>query len=210
MRERKTIDTLYPEHYYPSFLEFEQRHLLGIEVKTEESADYEYCFAHNKWLAKRYPFKTSHIAISQGYSAVGIQWRLGNGCYLITNCMDPEKAETEVEINSHKHLYLVLLYRHKDLWDGSPCLPKVKKFIKYLEAMPGNPIETIYTRAHDVGGYDMRHLRLTGMIKDVNATTSRLKSVYARYFGAKIWKYNDYEGKPFLKFDYNPKYPLYT
>ena len=113
-----------------------------------------------------------HLAISQGYGAVGIQWHIGGGCYVITNAQDAQKAEHGIELNSKDCLYLVFAYRHKELWDGNALMPIMKKFIQHLENMPSNPIETIYSRATDVNGHNMRHLRLTGMLPAKNARKS--------------------------------------
>jgi hypothetical protein len=208
MKTPKTIDTYYPSYYHSSWLDFEQKHLLGWQISPQEANEYEFEFSYNEWLAQKYCFRSSHLAISQGYGAVGIQWHIGGGCYVITNAQDAQKAEHGIELNSKDCLYLVFAYRHKDLWDGNALMPRMKKFIQHLENMPANPIETIYTRATDVNGHNMRHLRLTGMLPSKNATDVTLDRVYRRYFGATDWKYNDCEGKPFLKFRYNPKYPL--
>jgi len=208
MKALKTIDTYYPNYYHSSWLDFEQKHLLGWQVSPQEANEYEFEFSYNKWLADKYSFRNSHLAISQGYGAVGIQWHIGGGCYVITNAQDAQKAEHGIELNSKDCLYLVFAYRHKDLWDGNALMPRMKEFIQHLENMPANPIETIYTRATDVNGHNMRHLLLTGMLPSKNATDITLDRVYRRYFGATDCEYNDCEGKPFLKFRYNPKYPL--
>jgi hypothetical protein len=114
-------------------------------------------------------------------------------------CLNTFKTGLQI---SH-HLKSPMLYAN-----GNALMPRMKEFIQHLENMPANPIETIYTRATDVNGHNMRHLRLTGMLPSKNATDLTLDRVYRRYFGATDWKYNDCEGKPFLKFRYNPKYPL--
>jgi hypothetical protein len=83
-------------------------------------------------------------------------------------------------------------------------MPRMKVFIQYLEKMPDNPIETIYTRATDVNGIEKKHLRLTGMLPSKKATDTTIDRVYRKYFGATDWKYKDCEGKPFLKLDTIP------
>jgi hypothetical protein len=57
----------------------------------------------------------------------------------------------------------------------------MKAFIQYLEQMPANPIETIYTRAIDVNGIEKKNLRLTGMLPSKNATDATLDRVYRKY-----------------------------
>ena len=72
--------------------------MLGWQVSPQEASDYEFEFASNEWLARKYSFRCN-LAISQGYGAVGIQWHIGGGCYVITNAQDA-KAEHEIELNS--------------------------------------------------------------------------------------------------------------
>ena len=101
MKALKTIDTYYPNYYHSSWLDFEQKHLLGWQVSPQEASEYQFEFSYNEWLAQRYSFQCSHLAISQGYGAVGIQWHIGGGCYLITNAQDAQKAEHGIELNSY-------------------------------------------------------------------------------------------------------------
>ena len=207
----KTIDTWYPEYYHSSWLDFEQKHLLGWRITPQDSQEYKYRFTHNQWLARKYSFRSSHLAISQGYSAVGIQWHLGGGCYLLTNSHEEVTQEHGLPADELDNLYLMLAYRHKEFWDGRPLMPRLKAFIKYLEEMPANPVGTIYARATDINGTEKKHLRLTNAIMDATATNERLDRVYRKYFRAVDWVgTQDMDGKPFLKFEYHPKYSLYA
>ena len=88
----RTIDTYYPNYYHSSWLDFEQKHLLGWQVKPQEACKYEFEHSYNEWLARKYSFRSSHLAISQGYGAIGIQWHIGGGCYVITNAQDAIKS----------------------------------------------------------------------------------------------------------------------
>ena len=97
MKAQKTIDTYYPNYYHSSWLDFEQKHLLGWQVTPQDAKDYSFAHSYNEWFASKYSFRNSHLAISQGYGAVGIQWHIGGGCYVITNAQDAQKAEAKAE-----------------------------------------------------------------------------------------------------------------
>ena len=196
-------DTCFPKIYRPSFLPFEQTHVLGPEYHGDE---YRYKHSHNAWLAQEYSFKASTLAMYEDYGAFALQWKLGGGCYLMTNNMSPATHELEEEDASY--LYLVFAYRNKEWWDGTRLMPKVKRFIRYLEQMPECPIRAIYTRATDCRAQKMKHLRLTGMLNDPRASEDRLDRCYRYFFNATDWHYLDHKGKPFLKFDFRPKYPI--
>ena len=72
-------DTCFPKIYRPSFLPFEQTHVLGPEYHGDE---YRYKHSHNAWLAQEYSFKASTLAMYEDYGAFALQWKLGGGCYL--------------------------------------------------------------------------------------------------------------------------------
>ena len=135
MKAPKTIDTYYPSYYHSSWLDFEQKHLLGWQVSPQEASEYEFEFSYNEWLAQRYSFRSSHLAISQGYGAVGIQWHIGGGCYVITNAQDAQKQSMELSLIQGLPMPRVA-YRHKDFWDGNALMPRMKEFIRHLEICP--------------------------------------------------------------------------
>jgi hypothetical protein len=198
------IDTMYPSVFRPSFLDFEPTIWWGIDTKPEEIKDFEFQHSHNKWLAKKYEFRTNTLEIVDGKAAMSIRWNLKGGCYLHTNTMNPATSDFGED---ERFVYFVMAYRHKDTWDGKPMLPRIREWIKYLEQMPSCPVQHIYARAMDCRPHRQRHLRLTGMMMDQKATTTRLDRVYRKYFGAEDWEYQDTAGIPFLRFRFTPKTP---
>jgi len=92
MKTLDTIDTYYPNYYHSSWLDFKQKHLLSWQVTPQNAKDYSFEHSYNERLARRYSFRSSHLAISQGYGAIGILWQIGGGCYVITNAQDAIKS----------------------------------------------------------------------------------------------------------------------
>lgn len=198
------VDTLFPNVYRPTFLEFEPTIWWSEIIPPSESRSYPYRHEHNSWLAKKFPFRLNTLSITEEGAACSLCWHLGGGSYLHTNCLDPRTGEF---CDDPRWLYLVLAYQHKDEWDGSPLFPKLKKWIRHLENMPNNPVEAVFARATDCRVHKYRHLKLTGMRMPVNASSERLDRCYRKYFGATDWKYQDSDGKPYLKWKFRPKYP---
>ena len=201
----KYVDTLFPNVYRPTFLDFEPSIWWGFDIKPEEVNEYTFRHPHNKWLAARYPFRANTLSMFQDKAAMSLRFHLGGGSFVHTNNMNPNTSEFDED---DRFLYLVMAYKDKDLWDGSPLLPRLKNFITWLEQMPRCPVEAVFCRATNCNTHGQRHLRLTNMKMEANATTSRLDKCYRRYFGATDWEdYLDTEGKPFLRFKFKPKNP---
>lgn len=200
------IDTIFPKFIRPTYsiAPFEPAILWGERVTTSESQSYRFIQEHNKWLAKKYSFKLNTLVVYEDGQANSVCWSLGGGCYIHTNNMNPLTGDFD---DDPRYLYLVLAYRHKELWDGNPLFPRLKKWLKYLEEMPSCPIEAVYCRATDCRDKKQSHLLLTGMMLDKDADSRRLEKCYRRYFGANAWEFKDGDGKPFLKWRFQPKNP---
>jgi hypothetical protein len=202
----KGIDTIFPQVFRPthSIVPFEETILWGSEVTTQESQDYHFHHEHNRWLAKKYSFRLNTLSMWEGYGAMSICWHLRGGCFVHTNCMDPATSEYSEDPSN---LYLVLAYKNKETWDGNPLLPRLKSFLRYLEEMKSCPIKNVYCRATDCRDKNQRHLLLTGMMLDNDASSERLSRCYRHYFKAIDWNHKDGDGKPYLKLNFCPKYP---
>ena len=200
------IDTIFPHGYTHPFVDFEPSIHWTEVVTPDEHHQYPFRHEHNRWLAKKYPFRLNTMMLLEGQGAMSVCWHLGNGCYLHTNNLCPQTGEFGED---PKNLYLVLAYRHKDEWNGKALLlPRVKKWIRYLEEMPNCPVQAVFARATDCRLHKYRHLRMTEMQMSANASASRLESCYKRYFGAVDWnEYLDADGKPYLRWKFQPKFP---
>lgn len=199
------VDTQFPKVFRPSFLDFEPSIWWGFDINPEEVNDYPFRHPHNKWLARRYPFKTNTLEIYKGKAAMSLRWHLGGSCFVHTNNMNPATNEFD---DDDRYLYLVMAYKDKDSWDGKSMLPRLKNFIDWLAEMPKCPVEAVFCRATNCNTHEQRHLRLTNMKLDPKATDSRLDRCYRRYFGATDWEeYLDIKGKPFLRLQFEPKNP---
>jgi len=200
------IDTIFPQVFRPSWsiLPFEESVLWGNRMSPQEADGYPFHHEHNQWLAKKYPFRTNTLSMTEGYGAMSLAWELGGGCFVHTNNMNPATSEFD---DDPRYLYLVLAYREKNKWDGQPLLPRLKEWIRYLELMPSCPIEAIYCRATDCRSPKQKHLWLTNMILDKDASADRLTRCYRRYFRATPWNYTDGDGKPYLKLQFKPQNP---
>lgn len=197
-------DTIFPNIYRSDLIPFEETIVWSPRITPSDYHEYPYKQEHNKWLAKKYPFRLCTLSMIEDYGAMSVAWSLGGGCFVHTNNMNPATGEFDED---PRYLYLVLAYRSKDTWDGKPLFPRLKKWLKYLEGMPECPIEAVYCRATDCSDKKQKHLLLTGMMLDKDASSIRLAKCYRRYFGATDWKYLDGDGIPYLKWRFQPTNP---
>ena len=201
-------DTSYPQTIIP-FRGYDPKiqKLVGFEFKQEakfsEVRNHEYKFfhKHNEWLAQKYSFRTTNLIISEDYQVAAIDWDLGEGVHLVTQCIDPKTSS--VAEDDPRVLYLLFLYRHRKEWKNANALTKLKGFIRHLEQMPGCPVKDIILRASNASSY--AHLKQFDFIPSSNAQSEKLLKVYNRILGCTSYKYKDIEGIPFRKVKFRPK-----
>jgi hypothetical protein len=212
-RDNESIETFADTSYPKVMIPFRNgdpliRKALGFDFKPEakfsEIRDSNYHFKHsfNKWMAKKYRFRTSRLIVSEEYECVALDWDLGDGVHLATQTIDPNTHEV---VNDSSVLYLVFLYKNKKEYiNNANALTKLKEFLKRLEQMPNNPVKEVLLRATGIEGRNFSHLQQLEYIRSPKATSERLQKVYKRVLGIQDHRCLDQEGKPYQKVKFNP------
>lgn len=185
------------------------RKALGFDFKPEakfsETRDSNYHFKHsfNKWMAKKYRFRTTRLIVSEEYECLALDWDLGDGVHLATQTIDPNTHE--LAVNDSSVLYLVFLYKNKNEYNNNAnALTKLKEFLKRLEQMPNNPVKEVLLRATGIEGRNFSHLEQLEYIRCPKATSERLHKVYKKVLGIQDHHCLDIAGKPYQKVKFNP------
>ena len=163
------------------------------------------------WISKEFPLRCTTLLKQPHEQIINWEAKLGKGVYLMFSPKSPLSDNLDLDALDWSVLYLNLLWRDRDEFDGS-CNPiwATRSFLNHLHAMPENPIRAVYLRPMDVcKHYGCSYLmKALPMITSNTSSRERLARVYRRAWGTVETLMADCSGKPYHRVDWwNPPRP---
>jgi len=157
----------------------------------------------NKWASEHCPLRCISLQKRPDKQILSWEARIGKGVYLLYGPKSPSSDNLNIEEPEWPILYLNLLWRHVDEYDGT-CNPlwALRRLLNHLHEMPDNPIRAVYLRPMDVSlSHDCSYLKqaLPMIIPKGTSPRERLVGVYDRALGAVKTQMMDNNGKPYYR-----------